>query len=359
MKNINFRNHEITYKILVEELLLKIESHSTQTFTFYINKLKPWQRTSSETKASNWKKARKITCYCKEVNEYLGEINKILSCLAEGDFNDDQYGFRTERGTLDITKMQQKKVICIDLKDAFHNISRRRIFGILKKYLTVSQARRLAKNMTPQGYMFQGHPIAPLILNLALTEALHDIKHVFGNTLKGFHYADDLNFFVDEGSANLDKNTLYSMAGKIIQILNSQGFKVNRKKISVYSSGNCWKTLGLKKEYKISYNKGSWELTPPRKLKRKVRMFRHWLKIGRITTQRKTKDGHFIQTSEVLSGILNYLNEVEKANNKPNSYRKHTGELRRFLEQKIEYLENPGSIGLLHMLNEADYKFYL
>lgn len=342
----------------MEDLLLKLESYGNRTFTFYINKLKPWQRTANSEVAKNWKKARKITCYCKEANEILGQINKILSYLAEEDLDDDQYGFRTERGTLDLVNRGQRKVICIDLKDAFHNVKRKRIYKILKRYLTDSQARRLAKNMTPQGYMFQGHPIAPLILNLALIEALKDIRNVFGDTLKGFHYADDLNFFLEKDEKHFDKKVLYSMAGKIEEILKSQGFVVNKRKINVYSSGKCWKTLGLKKEYKIGYHRGYWEAVPPRYLKRKVRMFRHWLKIGRIYTQRKGKNGKLINTTEVLNGILNYLEEVRIANNNPQSFRKHSGALKALIETYLEPLANPsGNVGI-NTLNEADMLYF-
>lgn len=342
----------------MEDLLLKLEGINSKTFTFYINKLKPWQRTANSKVASNWTKARKITCYCKEANEILAKINKILSCLAEEDLNDDQYGFRTERGTLDLVKQGQRKVICIDLKDAFHNIKRKRIHRILRKYLTDSQARRLAKNMTPKGYMFQGHPIAPLVLNLALLEALKDIKNVFGDTLSGFHYADDLNFFIDKEDTHFKKKILYSMAGKIVEILKSQGFAVNKKKINVYSSGKCWKTLGLKKEYKVKYHMGYWEAIPPRYLKRKVRMFRHWLKIGRLHTQRKGKYGQLIKTEEVLSGILNYLEAVSIANKNPQSFRKHTGALRALVEEYLRPLVNPSSQVGIHALNEADMLYF-
>lgn len=342
----------------MEDLLLKLEAIGTRTFTFYINKLKPWQRTASTKVADNWKKARKITCYCKEANEILAQINKILSCLAEEDLDNDQYGFRTERGTLDLVKQEQKKVICIDLKDAFHNIKRKRIYRILRKYLTDSQARRLAKNMTPQGYMFQGHPLAPLVLNLSLREALKDIRNVFGDKISGFHYADDLNFFIDKNDAAYKKKILYSMAGKIVEILKAQGFIVNKKKINVYSSGKCWKTLGLKKEYKVKYHKGYWEAVPPRYLKRKVRMFRHWLRIGRINTQRKGKNGQLIKTEEVLNGILNYLEEVRKANKNPQSFRKHTGALKATVERLLIPLVNPSSNVGIYALNDADMAYF-
>lgn len=339
-------------------MLLRLEGLNSKTFTFYINKRKPWQRTANLNTSKSWDKARKITCYCKEANEILAVINKILSYVAEEDLNNDQYGFRTERGTLDLTKLEQRKVICIDLKDAFHNIKRKRIYRILRKYLTDSQAKRLAKNMTPQGYMFQGHPLAPLILNLALTGALKDIKNVFGDTISGFHYADDLNFFINGNDNAFSKNILYSMAGKIVDILKSQGFVVNKRKTTVYSSGNCWKTLGLKKEYKVKYHMGFWEFKPPRYLKRKARMFRHWLQIGRNTTQRKGKDGKLINTEDVLNGILNYLEEVRKANRNPASYRKHLGALKTLVEGLLRPLVNPSGNKGIYALNEADMKYF-
>lgn len=358
MKRIFDSNHEVAYKLLVEDLLLRIEGINSKTFTFYINKRKPWQRTASLRTSTSWDKVRTITCYNKETNELLAVIGKIISNLAEKDLDEDQHGFRTERGTLDLTQIESQKAICIDLKDAFHNIKRKRVFRILRKYLTNSQALRLAKNMTPKGYMFQGHPLAPLVLNLALVGALKDIRNFFGDTLIGFHYADDLNFFIKGNENAYSKEMLYSIAGKVVDILKSQGFRVNKRKICVYSSGKCWKTLGLKKEYKLKYHSGYWEYVPPRYLKRKARMFKHWLKIGRNKTQRKGKDGNLINTEDVLCGILNYLEEVRKANRHPQTYRKHSGALSAFVNNIIKPLVNPsGKVGI-YTLNEADMKFF-
>lgn len=327
---------------------MKLEAKRSRTFTFFINKSKPWQR--STKKPEHWDKVRTITCYSKETNYILTKINRVLSYLAEKDLDDDQFGFRTERGTLDMAKIEQSKVICIDLKDAFHNIKRKRIRRVLRKYLTAYQADKLARNMTPNGYMFQGHPIAPLMLNLCLVECLKDIRNVFGNTLVGFHYADDLNFFVKE---NFNKRTLYSMASKIVDMLKAQGFKVNKRKINVYSSGKCWKTLGLKKEYRIGFKRGYWKMVPPRYLKRKVRMFVHWLEKGRYYTKRKSKLGKPINTGEVLFGILNYLKAVREADLKPLTFRKHTGKLEAWVLRYITEAEQS-----IQYLNEADMNFF-
>lgn len=300
--------------------------NNLRTFTFYINKRKPWQR--SVMPKADWDKVREITCYSTEANKLLAEINDILLTLADKDLHEDQHGFRPNRGTLDIVRVQNVKSICIDLKDAFHNIKRKRIRRILSKYTTRKQADWLAKNMTPQGRMFQGHPIAPLILNLALVESLNNISEIFGNTLIGYHYADDLNFFV---RGNFTKEVLYSITSKILEVLRSQGFKVNKRKIHVFNS-NVMFTLGLVKQYEIGYHEAHYIVRGRRKLKRKVRMFAHWLEKARYYTKRKSKDGKPIQTREVLNGIRLYLNNIELANKYPDSFRI----IRHRLEKKFQ-----------------------
>jgi hypothetical protein len=302
------------------------ETGKLSTFTFFINKRKPWQR--SIVRNDKWDKVREITCYGEEANKILAEINEILLALADKDLHKDQWGFRPNRGTLDIVQVQAAKAICIDLQDAFHNLKRKRIRRILSRYTTAKQAEWLARNMTPHGKMFQGHPIAPLMLNLALVESLKNIEEIFGNTLMGYHYADDLNFFV---RGNFTKEVLYSITAKILEVLKSQGFKVNKKKIHVFNK-NIMFTLGLLKEYKLGYHTATYVIRGRRKLKRKVRMFVHWLEKGREHTQRKSKDGIPISTCEVLNGIRLYLNNVDLANKNPKTFRK----VRRRLERKFQ-----------------------
>lgn len=284
------------------------------TFSFVINKDKPWQRSINGN--PGWKKVRKIECYSKDINKILKGINDLLLYQADKDLHEHQYGFRTERGTMELVQMQGSKAICLDLESAFHNIKRKRAFRILNRYMCESDARFLAKTLTPHGYMFQGHPIAPLILNLALVEALKDIGNIFPN-LKGFHYADDLNFFYE---GNLDKETVYAMVSKIRHILRSQGFKVNKKKTHVFSS-NVMFTLGLVKEYRVGFKSAKYVIVGRRRLKKKVRMFAHWLEKKRENTQRKDKLGNKISTRMVMMGICQYLEDVRKANKNPRTFR--------------------------------------
>ncbi|MGU8989771.1 reverse transcriptase domain-containing protein [Clostridium perfringens] len=268
-----------------------------ELFTFYINKRKPHQR--AKNRPPNWDKVRQISCYPKEVNKVLRRLNSELLTKFDNLLHKDQYGFRRGRSILDLKKVEGNQAICIDLKDAFHNLRLKRVQRIYGRIFPKTIAVKLAKSLCPNGYMFQGHPIAPFTLNLAMVESLKNLEHW---DLKGFHYADDLNF-IFEGKP---KTELYALTKIILKTLKSQGFTVNKRKIHVFPKR--FNTLGLTKEYRISYNTGGYVVTPRRKLREKVRMLAHWLKIGRYHTGRKSKDGRPIKTQEVLDGLLAYLN---------------------------------------------------
>lgn len=115
------------------------------------------------------------------------------------------------------------------------------------------------------GFLRQGHPLAPLIANVASRELKKAWQHIVG--AHGgviVTYADDCCIVVPRGVR------LRQLIGKIVAAAESQGFKIAKDKTKVVKNRDCVNLLGMRLI-------GRSEVTVRRNVRRRKRALAHAL----------------------------------------------------------------------------------
>lgn len=172
----------------------------------------------------------------------------ILCKLEPGEFS---HGFLPNRSI--VTNAQnhvgQDLILGIDLKDFFPSIRYNRVFGIFSKMgYTTKVSQFLSEICTYDWCLPQGAPTSPMISNLI---AWHLDVRLSKFCLKyGFNYsryADDITI---SGS-----NIIPRYKTIICNIIESEGFEVNKEKVRVLGRGSAQKVTGLIVNDKVSLGK--------------------------------------------------------------------------------------------------------
>lgn len=289
---------EIKNNINRIEKLLQVNSLSqlnskvkTATKMFWIlkkNKQKIFDINEVLRRKDLGQKIREITCYDRDINKELNKINKKLnSCLEDAKyFEESQRGFRKGialGATLELLK-HYNNYYQLDLKDAFHNLTRSRIRRILARLgLSGINASKLAIISAPHNYMFQGNPIAPTLLNLAMIPLLKELSPILElEGIKPLIYADDLTFMNMKSFTKEQKEL-------IIKTIIRHGFKIARNKIHttkfpiILGAIKVYSKLNLTKNKQRSFG---WIWTTHRKIKSLLRLWKY-LKAKGLTRSRR------------------------------------------------------------------------
>ncbi len=146
--------------------------------------------------------------------------------------------------------VNKKYVLNIDLKDFFDNISYERVYFVFKEAkFSHKDAMKLSKICTYNGHTPQGAPTSPYISNIIcnnLDKRLFNLCKKINATYT--RYADDITISTD----NEDIKTYMST---IENIINEEGFDINKKKVRLLSRNTKQVVTGVVVNEKVSIDK--------------------------------------------------------------------------------------------------------
>lgn len=180
----------------------------------------------------------------------LDQIYKPRSCV---------YGFVSGKSIVDAAQVHKKKskyILNIDLQDFYPTINFGRVRGLfISLGLGEKAASVFAHLVTHNGNLPQGAPTSPVISNMIAYKL--DCKMIA--LARRYHllysrYADDLSLSTKKRSFPTDI-AVFSQSGIIIEnvqispvlyvIVQSSGFKINEKKVRIYTKGVRQEITGL------------------------------------------------------------------------------------------------------------------
>jgi len=179
-------------------------------------------------------------------------------------------------------------ILEMDIKDFFHSIKRERVFYLFKNLGYNNMVSNVLTNLcTYNGYLPQGGVCSPYISNLICYRLDNRLSGLCGKRdILYTRYADDLTFSSD------NKQTLTKAANIIINIIEDEGFKVNKNKTRLLSPGSHKKITGITvNDSKIKASK---------QLKRTVRAMIHQAIVTADYSQ-----------IDRIRGIVSYINSIE------------------------------------------------
>lgn len=182
-------------------------------------------------------------------------------------------------------------VAVIDINNCFPNISHSKIYKVWINTFNCSTtiASLLTKLTTFERRLPQGAPSSSLLCNFVLLPVFQEIKKIAAlNNL-------DVSIFVDDIIISGSKKNVTHSIQSIIKLLQSEGFSIRKKKMSIATSGHRQKGTGIILNRKISV--GRKEINAIRKF---------------IIDVAKNKD--FITSSEIntINGKINFANQISK-----------------------------------------------
>lgn len=148
------------------------------------------------------------------------------------------------KSTKDIMQKHVNKnmLIRIDLSDFFPNIKAHKIFTLLRERgFSQKVARIITKLTTFRGSLPQGSPCSPQLACLALAPAAKHIINLFQFPVSITFYVDDI-IISGSGSIQNFRETIYD-------ILERNGFVVNRAKTKIMPRGIEQSALGLRVDH--------------------------------------------------------------------------------------------------------------
>ena len=174
------------------------------------------------------------------------------------------HGFVRERNifTNAAQHLAGKNLMAVDINDFFPSVFRQRVVEVLQTHLPYSQdvATQLAGLCTLNGSLPQGAPTSPALANIAFVTAdrrLTALSKTWDCTYT--RYADDLAF---SGERQFTKQDLK----KVQMIIESEGFRINRRKSRIVGSGDRQIVAGI-----VVNDRG----LPPRETRKRWRAMFH------------------------------------------------------------------------------------
>ena len=146
--------------------------------------------------------------------------------------------------------VNKKYVLNIDLKDFFNNISYERVYFVFKEAkFSHKDAMKLSKICTYNGHTPQGAPTSPYISNIIcnnLDKRLFNLCKKIKATYT--RYADDITISTDNEEIKTYMNTIEN-------IINEEGFDINKKKVRLLSRNTKQVVTGVVVNEKVSIDK--------------------------------------------------------------------------------------------------------
>lgn len=146
--------------------------------------------------------------------------------------------------------VNKKYVLNIDLKDFFDNIGYERVYLVLKELkFSHKDTVKLSKICTYNGHIPQGAPTSPYISNIIcnnLDKRLFNLCKKFNATYT--RYADDITISTDCEDIKTYMNTIEN-------IINEEGFEINKKKVRLLSKNTKQVVTGVVVNEKVSIDR--------------------------------------------------------------------------------------------------------
>lgn len=188
-------------------------------------------------------------------------------------------------------------VLNIDILDFFPSITAQRVSGLFKKLgYSAKVSWSLTALTTFNGRLPQGSPASPKIANL-ICKNLDKRLMAFcnSNDFSYTRYSDDITI---SGPGGVD-----SKLGAIFSIIESEGFKVNMRKVRV-ARRNCRQTVtGLTVNQKLNVSRS------------------HRKRIRAIFHQAELAPGLFVHRIDELKGHIGYLDCISGATKNTHKYK--------------------------------------
>lgn len=243
---------------------------------------------------------KKKSGYTRKIDSPTGDLKLIQKVILNRllySFNTHKlsFGFTPNKSRIDSAKLHiNKKVLyCIDLKDFFGTITKKRIYGLLIN-LGYNQevSELLTKLITYKNKLPQGSPTSPQISNMILfrlDKRLNGLSIKYN--LNYSRYADDITFSGDK--------IILPTIRTIDRIIKQEGFKVQRDKTRILSQKNRQNHLGFILNDKLSFGRNKY---------RKLKSLIHNCKTKGVETQ---TDLDLIVFRNKLFGNMAILKEID------------------------------------------------
>lgn len=177
----------------------------------------------------------------KKLRAQFGELAQLIDKVAIP-ANNELYGFTHGKSVQTLMSKYRFKntALELDLKDAFHQMSRADIYYLF--HITLDLNVKLAKWLTDwasiNGKAAMGCPFVPVLFNLWLLPRIHSFNETFSK-VKLTSYADDLTIFADEKKLDWKEKALY------MRFLKRKGLKFNNRKTRWQHANAGIEKLGL------------------------------------------------------------------------------------------------------------------
>jgi retron-type reverse transcriptase len=254
---------------------------------FLIKKEKAYVTFNLPKKAGGFREINAPTKQMKLIQKWI--LHRILYNIKFGNY---VHGFVPKRSILTNASIHvnQDMVLGIDIKDFFPSIEIDMVSSIFRSMgYTRKVAYFLADLCTYKGKLPQGSPTSPMLANLAVTELDIDIDNYCRKRNFNYsRYADDITI---SGSQKLPMHKQ-----KIIEIIEGNGFTVNKEKTRLHSRGSKQKVTGLVVNDKLSIG---------RENKKKLRAIVHNILMKGPIVENRSNDPFF---RERIFGYLGYAN---------------------------------------------------
>ena len=219
----------------------------------------------------------------------LKTIQKRINAYLVDNINLPRYAFGGIKGKDNILNARmhkgQKYIFQTDLKDFFPNITHKMVYAMfVRQGFSPDVASLLTKLTTYKGHLPQGAPTSTTIANLVFVPAGLDILAIAER--KGLRFTT----FVDDVTIS-DQRDFKSVVPEIIDIIESHGFKINKRKTTYKSDITVVTGVEMRNN----------SLGPTGELKKRI----------------EAEDD---KTTPHVKGMLNYAKRIKKVSNskKPN-----------------------------------------
>lgn len=189
----------------------------------------------------------------------LTKLSRILTIIYEdrSQKNRVSYGFRQKKSIKDNAKVHYKNdwLVSLDLENFFPSIHYKRIYGLFRTGLGLGTeaSRILALLTTFNGVLPQGSPCSPVLSNMICKKLDKDLYYYAkSNRIFISRYADDISLST---KSEMRFSQIYKdneLDNKLIEIIESNGFKINYKKVHSSQKGDKKMVTGLVINEKIN-----------------------------------------------------------------------------------------------------------
>lgn len=249
------------------------------------------------------------------------KLLSIFELVYDSESFTNVHGFVKTRDIFSNAKIHvgKKYILNIDLKDFFPSIYYKRIFGLLTKRYNIgpTAAKTISNLVIYKGTLPQGAPTSPILSNMicvGLDKRLS--KYAKKNGLEYTRYADDITFSANKKFC-FSKVYNNGLTNSILEIIESENFKVNPNKIFAQYSSSHQEVTGLVVNEKINVRK--------KFLRNKIRAELHnqEMELKRLIQENNDAKG-FENFKELrkkdgmekkLKGYINFLGQVKGKNN--------------------------------------------